>query len=331
MRIGKFHRSKIISQAGFTLLELIIFSAIFSLVAITFVAILVSVVRIQAKESATASVNRESQFLLQTIQRYVEESSMVDTEDIGVTTTTLVLRMTSSSLDIDPVNFNPARTFIYATGGVAYIKEKADGVPQPLTSSRVVVDRLEFKKRSQPDSHDSVDVILSISFNTPNPTRKFSQLLQTAVARVSAATFDSNIISATTTDTNRNLGVLSKKWKTVNGIIYFSDAGSSVGINKEPLTNYDLDVSGNINTDSNLVLSGNGKIGVGTSSPAYKIDIVGGGIVLRPAAGKPFSCNSSIEGLIWFTNPGGGVDDKLEVCMYLGGSYRCATLNATSS
>ncbi len=342
---GKIGFQKKKSRGGFTLLELIIFSAIFSLVAVTFVAILVSIVRIQAKESASAAVNRESQFLLQTIQRYVEESSMVDMDFTGAVTTTLVLRMASSSSDTCTpgdacfTGFDPARTFIYATGGVAYVREKTGGTPEPLTSSKVVVDRLEFKKRSHPDAHDSVDLVLALSFNTLNPARKFSQLIQTAVARVNAATFDSNILSATTTDFNRNLGVVGKKWKSVNGVINFSDTNNNVGIGGLVSESYRLRVTGGVNvTDGDILLEdsgdiliiNSGNIGVGTSSPAAKIDIVGGGLFLRAAPSPPACTNISNQGLLWFWD-GAGSDDRVRVCMKIGGSFQWATLMATSS
>ena len=56
------------SRAGFSLLEMVIFAALFALAAVSFMTILVSVTRIQVRQGAAAEVNQQSQFLLQTIQ-----------------------------------------------------------------------------------------------------------------------------------------------------------------------------------------------------------------------------------------------------------------------
>src|SRR3989344_1779290 len=85
-----------VHKAGFTILELLVFSAIFSLVAITFVSILISVTRVQLRETASAEVNQQSQFIMQTIQRYIEESSIIETPP-ETPTDTLKLRISSST------------------------------------------------------------------------------------------------------------------------------------------------------------------------------------------------------------------------------------------
>lgn len=55
-----------------------------------------------------------------------------------------------------------------------------------------------------------------------------------------------------------------------------------------------------------------GNIGIGTTTPAQKLD-VNGGIRINTTAAKP-TCSASIRGTIWFANSDTGVADKLEVC-----------------
>ena len=85
-------------NCGFTILELLIFSAVLVLVMIGFITVLVSITKVHVRQTSSANVNQESQFLLQTIQYYVERSSMIDLA-ANTATSTLKLRMPASSTD----------------------------------------------------------------------------------------------------------------------------------------------------------------------------------------------------------------------------------------
>ncbi len=255
------------SRAGFTIIELLIFSAIFAVIAVAFLAALVSTIQVQTRQSAVAAVNQESQFLLETIQQYVGSSNLIDLPT-DVATTTLKLRLASSTID-------PA--YIYLSDTTAYLKQTDSGAPQPLTSNKVSVSNLTFTKRANPPGHDSVNVVFSISYNTSNIKQSFLQSLGISVARVGAATFDSNIVPSTSN--TLNLGVTSQTWQSINNIIYFS--GSNVG--------------------------------VGVSSPGQTLE-VNGGLRLNTTTGQP-TCNSSQRGTFWVVESGTGVKDSVQVCV----------------
>lgn len=254
-------------KRGLTLIELLVFSAIFAIVMAVFISVLVSTTRIQAKQYALAEVNNQSLFILRTIERLVAQSSLVDIP-AGVTTSSLKLRMADSSSD---------PTYIYLSGGVIYVKYTDGGSPEPLNSSRVNVASLSFAKRPNSPGHDSVNVSFTVEYGASNIQHKFAQALDTTVARVSAATFDSNLIPSSTA--TYNLGVTGQIWNSVNNIIYFS--GSNVGI--------------------------------GVSNPAQTLEI-NGGLRLNTTATKP-TCSSSQRGTFWVTQSGAGVKDAVEVCV----------------
>jgi type II secretory pathway component PulJ len=208
---------------GFTILELLIFIAIFALVMVGFVTILIAVTRVQTQQLSTNEVTEQSQYLLQQLQYYIERSSLVQ-ENANSQTSTLELRMANSSTD---------PTYITLSGGIVYLQE-GTGAQQPLTSSKVTVSGLTFTKRSNAPSHDSVDIAFTMSYNTSNVEQAFSQMLQTSVVRVSAASFDSSLLPSTTAEWS--LGASTNLWTAVyaseltnnNEEIYFS--GSNVGI-----------------------------------------------------------------------------------------------------
>jgi hypothetical protein len=272
-------------RGGFTLIELLLFAAIFVALSIGLVAILVSFTRVQVRQGAVAEVSQQSQFLSQTIQRYIEEASWVDLP-VDTASTSLKLRTASSAID-------PA--YIYLENGVVYLRETDGGTPRALTSGKVTVSQLTFTKRSNAPGKDYVSFRYTVSYNSTNPQQQFAQSLQSAIARVNAATFDSDLVPPIGV-TNLNVGVSGQKWQTINGIINFS--GSNVGIN--------------------------------VSGPTRELE-VNGGLRLNTTAGIP-SCGAANRGTLWFTQ-GDTATDTIQACIRNsdGSTYAWNTLGGGSS
>lgn len=252
-------------KKAFTLIELLIATAIFTIVVIGFIGIFTEVVGVQANQTSAAAVDEESQLLLQKVQYYVELSSAVSTtQDLAVPT--LTLRMPSSS--IDP-------TVISLVGGTVYLQQ-AGGALQALTSNKVAVSNLLFTRRANAPGHDSVSVTFTIAYNSSNVKQMFARALQTSVARVSAATFDSGVYPSVSPGA---LGSQAQEWSPINGIIYFS--GTNVGINT-----------------------------VGAPQQALEVN---GGIRLNTSAAEP-SCNAATRGTLWFWELATSATDTLQLC-----------------
>ena len=239
-------------KAGFTLVEIVLFSAIFAIVTIAFMSVLVAVVRVQSRQGASNDVNQQSDFVLATIQRAVEQSSHIegDPDEPGAQA---VLRMASSSADPTVISFQGGSIFI----------ERGSGGQEALTTDAVVVTDASFVKRSNPGGKDSLSVSITVSNVTDNPTRSFSRVVEALVSRVSAATFDSDVVPST--GNAFKLGVDAQPWQSINDAIYFSS----------------------------------GNVGIGATSPGEKLE-VNGGIRLNPSGGRP-TCTSAKRGTIWVT------------------------------
>ncbi len=219
------------SGAGFTLIEIIIFAALFAISISGMALILIAITRVQVRQSASVEVAGQSQRLLQIIQQRVEQSSGVELPT-DVSTTTLKLRMQGS---VDP-------TYIYVSGNVAYLKETDSGTPEALTSDLVRVTDLAFVKRVNNRGKDSVAVNFTVSFNTSNIQQSFVHVLDTAIARVSAATFDSDIRASSSN--LYKIGAGTQEWKSINDTIYFGSA-VNVGVGITPASSgVKLQVSG---------------------------------------------------------------------------------------
>ncbi len=205
-------------KSAFTLIELLLFAAIFVVIMIAFITMFVTITRVGTTQTAAAEVNQQGDFLLRQLQYYIEQSSLVELNQDAVTST-LKLRMAASSTD-------PTR--IYLSGNMVYLQQTDGGTPFPLTSSKVNVTSLTFTKRSNPPALDAVSIAFSVAYNTSNTQQQFSRNLNTTIARVNAATFDANVLPTSTA--TYKLGANGQVWASVNDIIYFSGSSTGIGI-----------------------------------------------------------------------------------------------------
>lgn len=166
-------------RRSFTLIELLIFTAIFAVVMIGIVTVLVVITRVQSDQSSKIDVTTQGQFLIQQIQYDVRAARLVDMAD-SAATGTLQLRETAASSSIDPVT-------VYASGSVAYVQQGAGGTPTALTTGKVNVSALSFTRHYQLASSsaygtDSVNYSFTMSENTSNTTKQYTQTFQSSAA-----------------------------------------------------------------------------------------------------------------------------------------------------
>ncbi|KKU11660.1 MAG: hypothetical protein UX16_C0008G0001, partial [Parcubacteria group bacterium GW2011_GWB1_45_7] len=179
------------SNRGFTLVELILYSAIFAVVGGLLTGVLVTSIRTQNKDASKNEVTQQLDLVVNTVQRLVRNSSLIEVAYEGTATgtacsqyCTLALRMASSTKDPTIVRSD-------VTG--VYLQEGSDE-EVPLTTNEIVVDNLLFTKFETPGGHAIVQIDATFSRNTSNPQFAVTKSLRSAISRVSAATFDSNLI-----------------------------------------------------------------------------------------------------------------------------------------
>lgn len=204
------------SKNGFTLLELLIFLGIFSFTIIGIISVFLAVSRVGVRQAGALEVSRQSQFLLQTIQYYVEKSALVEMDE-NISSQNLRLRMGRDA--DDPI-------YIYAQNGAMYLKQ-GQNPAQSLTSPRVNVTGVSFTRRTNPPGRDSVDISFGVEYVSGNIQHRASNNLKTTIARVSAASFDSSVVASTSNV--YNLGTSAGNWRSVNSTIYFSGANVGIG------------------------------------------------------------------------------------------------------
>ena len=200
------------NQKGFSLIEILIYIAIFAVTAIFLVNILTITTRIQARQSSLAELNQQIFFVASTIERLVRDSSLIE-NPAGEASSTLTLRMASSTLD-------PTKIFVDASSTAIFIQE-GSGQSLAITNNKVKIDRFWITKFENPGGRAVVQIDLTISNNTSNVQHQFTRTIRTAIARVSAANFDSDIIPGS--NATYDVGSSSFTWNNA----YFS---GNVGI-----------------------------------------------------------------------------------------------------
>ena len=190
---------------GFSLVELLIYVAVFSVSAVFLVTILTVVTQVQVRQASTQEVSQQLSFVKDTVQRLVQSSSFVG-GDSGSATTTLRLRMASSTEDT---------TLVYASSSILYLetRDESGSVVSiiPLTDSNVTVDNFEVTKYEDPRSFAVIELGVTLSYNSTKPQANTTKSLNTAIGRISAAEFDSSVYP--NADDSLDLGTAVKKWK----------------------------------------------------------------------------------------------------------------------
>ncbi|MAF80114.1 hypothetical protein CL629_03490 [bacterium] len=248
-------------RRGFSLVELLIYISIFVVSSIFLVAILTSVTKVQVRQKSTNTVNEQITFVTQTIQRIVQGSSLIDME-AGISSPSLLLRMSQGELDPTIVSVKDNRLFI---------QQGAGGLETALTDTNVRVDNFEITKFENPGGGAIVHANIALSYDTDNPKEKFSRVIETAITRISAASFDSDLIPIGV----RSIGNSSNKWK--DG--YFSGA-VGIGTNA-PSDGPKLRVTGDID----LPNAGDGIILQSPLGACYKLTVSEEGAIVTTLCG----------------------------------------------
>jgi len=206
-RFGNFLKSY---SKGFTLVELLIYSMIFTVAAGLLTGVLIAISGIQTRENAAFEVTRQLQFVTQRIQYAIRDASVVEGVYEGDSEGTPCTAYCSIKLRTEDPALDP--TIISSDIGGVYIQE-GTGPKTALTTTNTRKTSLLFTKVGNPGGLSTVTVDLTMVFNPDDPQLRVEKNLASAIAHVSAATFDSDLLPDTTE--SRNIGGSSLKWNNL--------------------------------------------------------------------------------------------------------------------
>ncbi|GEM_PF-2131841 len=269
----EYIRRLFLYHKGFSLAELVIYLGILGLSVGVFTSVLDTVTKTQVEQSTQNEISGQLTFSMQTIQRLIKTSSVIDLE-AGVATSTLVLQMPQQAV---------SPTTVYLENGTIYITQGENAPVQALTSGSVTVDSLEFRKSSQPGAKDVVQIDIAISQFEPSQGDLVTRSLRSAVSRVSAVTFDSHLLPPT--DGQYDVGSATLRWrdgyfsgKLSPGEICFggdckSSWGAITGVSGTGSSNYlaKWQTSGTIT--SSIITDNGTDVGIGVLNPSAKFHV----------------------------------------------------------
>ncbi len=263
---------------AFSLVELLLYVGILGIVGGLLTGILTTATKTQVQQTSQDKLSGELSFAMSTIQRLVQSSSLIDA-DAGTASSGLKLRM--ENLAQDP-------TLIYLSNGTIYIQQ-GSSTPQALTDGAVSVSSLQFQKFSQYPGKDVVQI--DIAINDANQPTALARSLRSAVSRASAATFDSPLLPGSNT---YSIGTTGSPWNSgyfsgtvgiaLGGLLGIGTLTPSYPLDIETANN-GIFVSSTATTSNSFLMNlqagsttalyvrNDGNIGIGTSTPAYGVDI----------------------------------------------------------
>jgi prepilin-type N-terminal cleavage/methylation domain-containing protein len=262
-------------NSGFTLIELLIYAAIFSVSAVFLVNILTSITQTQIKQTSTNEVAQQISFVSNTTQRFVREASLIE-NNAGVASSTILLRTTASSTD-------PTRVYWDQTAGAIMLQQGTNQAVQ-LTNNKVVVDSFSATKFENPGGNAIIQIDLALSTNTTVDRARVTRFWRGAITRISAATFDSDLLP--NTSNVLNLGGTGSTWKNA----FFEGAVNIIG--KLGVGTQPSDISGlasgiKVNGDVSFMDSAKGIILKAPDATCYRVTVANGGTLTTASVTCP--------------------------------------------
>lgn len=178
-------------RKGFTLVELLIYVAIFASAAFLLTGTLTTVIRVQSREALSTDLSNQLTFILDTTTRLVRESSSIDKVYEGTNEASSCSNFCSVKLRM-PISANDP-TIIRSDANGIYLKQGA-GTESILTNDKVEVANLILKQDTVQNAKSILNIDVALKTKTTNPALQVTRSLKSAIGRVSAATFDSDLI-----------------------------------------------------------------------------------------------------------------------------------------
>jgi prepilin-type N-terminal cleavage/methylation domain-containing protein len=227
------------NKKGFTLIELLIYVSIFSIISMLFIAILTVSTKTHQDQLSANEVNTQLHFVTQRIQNLIRESSAIESVGVDNPETPLITEYGYIKLRMEDPTRDPTCISLLdleGTGqGTLSLLEGPEEISElhpkfycripraehRLTSNRVLVPfsppGFSARKFSNAPGHDSVQINLTLAYIIKEGTEVEAPLtyqprsMFTTISRVSAATFDSEIIPST--DNFLDIGIQGTRWK----------------------------------------------------------------------------------------------------------------------
>ena len=147
-------KKKLVNKnTGFTLIETLVYIAIFSIFIGSLISFLNLMTTSRINNQITLEVNNQGNELIRTITQSIRNSDSINSPNAGATSATLDLSTSTGST-------NP--TVFSESGGVLYMTEGV-GDPIALTNGKVSISNVIFSNLSRPGTSGTIQVRFTLS------------------------------------------------------------------------------------------------------------------------------------------------------------------------
>jgi|GEM_PF-2128970 len=252
-------------KAGFTLVELLIYSVIFASVSLTLTYFLSTFFRVSGYQASSSEIANQANFILGKIQNEVAISSLfavnetgddeIDGLPVGGKYSQLVLTSNTDG------NNTPIKIY---KNGTDIMLQRGASAATALNNASVAVTNLGFTKISTPPGKDVVIIDLSLQYQSPNAADRITRDFSLGVSRAQAATFDSDL---TPNGSGRSIGSGSAKWASLS-LSGAADIGGPVTIGNTANNSISFIKQGTVAVNPNATIAGNSVATVIVTAPA---------------------------------------------------------------
>ena len=163
---------------GFTLIELIIYVAIISIIATAFITFSISIIDSKGKTDVIQEVNANVRSALDIVTRHVRSASGLNVASSTFDTDPGILTINTNSSSTDPtvIELNQDDGTLQLTQGASS--------PVSVTSNVIKVTNLMFTNLTASSSRENIRIQMTLEYSGPtdDPVYQYSRSLQTAVS-----------------------------------------------------------------------------------------------------------------------------------------------------
>ncbi len=151
-------------NSGFTLVELLLYISIASIIVFTSASMLQFTLQSRVKNQTIAEVEQEGAQVMQLITQTIRNGTLINSPTIG---------NSGASLSVNVVTGSNSPTVFDLSSSAMRIKEGA-GVAVNLTSSKVTVSNLNFQNLSRAGTPNTIRVSFTITYTNSSGRNEYS-------------------------------------------------------------------------------------------------------------------------------------------------------------
>jgi len=144
-------------NSGFTLLEFIIYIAVFAIVILGIVTFMLFTIQSRVKNQVVAEVEQQGAQVMQMVTQTIRNGEGINSPTIGTS---------ANSLSVDTIDIGVDPSIFSLSGGVIQISEAGGGAID-LTSDQINITSLTFENNAVTGTHDTIKIEYTIEYNNP--------------------------------------------------------------------------------------------------------------------------------------------------------------------